>query len=115
MVNWLEKINGTPIGGIIRTVGLWVLIVADGAMLFWLYATGNFVWFAVFLAITLWILAAEFYGMFIGYIDYDGRRRKMTISTNYKLYIHKVGWIGYIPLVLFWLSMTGLVIHLAFW
>lgn len=115
MVNWLSKINNTPLGGVLRTVGLWLLIVADGAMLFWLFATGNFIWFGVFLAITLWIVLAEAWGLLVGYHDYNGVRQKMTISKNYKLYIEKVGWIGYIPLVLFWLAMSGLVIHLAFW
>jgi hypothetical protein len=106
---------GTKLGGILRTVGLWVLILADAAMLFWLYATGNFVWFGVFTFITLWIVFAEVYGVICGLPDYQGGRDKMTISTNYKRYIEKVGWIGYIPLALFWLAMTGLVLHLAVW
>lgn len=101
--------------GIARTVGLWVLILADLAMLITLYATGNVIWFGVFLAITLWIVIAEVWGMIVGYTDYDGVKRRMTISTNYKRYIQKVGWIGYVPLVLFWVAMTGLVVHLAFW
>lgn len=101
--------------GIARTVGLWVLIIFDLAMLITLYATGNIIWFGVFLVITLWIALAEIWGMVVGYTDYDGVRKKMTISTNYKKYIQKVGWIGYVPLVLFWIAMTGLVVHLAFW
>lgn len=101
--------------GIARTVGLWVLIIFDLAMLTMLFFTHNFIWFGVFLVITLWIALAEIWGMIVGYPDYDGVRKKMTISTNYKRYIQKVGWIGYIPLVLFWIAMTGLVVHLAFW
>jgi len=101
--------------GIARTAGLWVLILADLAMLVTLYLTGNIVWFGVFLAITLWIVLAEVWGMLVGYPDSTGQRRKMTISTNYKLYIQRVGWIGYVPLVLFWIAMTGLVVHLAVW
>lgn len=115
MVSWIEKVNESPLGGILRTGGLWVLMLADAAMLFWLFATGNIIWFGVFLAITLWIVLAEVWGLIVGYTDYDGVRRKMTISTNYRRYIEKVGWIGYIPLALFWLAMSGLVIHLAFW
>jgi len=115
MVNWLSKFQGTPIGGVLRTAGLWILILSDAALLFWLYATGNFVWFAVFFAITLWILAAEAYGLLVGYVDYDGQRRKMTISANYKKYIEKVGWIGYLPLIFFSMAMFGLVLHLAVW
>lgn len=106
---------GTRLGAILRTVGLWTLILADAFMLFWLYATGNIVWLGVFTVITLWIVAAEAWGMLVGYEDYDGVRKKMTISTNYKRYIQKVGWIGYIPLIAFWVSMTGLVLHLAVW
>ena len=106
---------GTQVGAVLRTVGLWILILADAFMLFWLYATGNFVWLGVFTAITLWIVLAEAWGMLVGYPDYDGVRKKMTISTNYKRYIQKVGWIGYIPLIAFWVSMTGLVLHLAVW
>lgn len=108
-------VNGSKITGILRTVGLWLLILADAAMLFWLYATGNFVWLGVFTVITLWIVAAEAWGLIVGYTDYDGVRKRMTISTNYRRYIEKVGVIGYIPLVLFFLAMTGLVVHLAFW
>jgi hypothetical protein len=104
----------TP-GGITRTVALWVLIIFDASMLGWLYFTHNFIWFGVFLVITLWIVLAEVWGMIVGYPDYDGVRRKMTISTNYKRYIQKVGWIGYVPLVLFWIAMTSLIIHLSFW
>ena len=101
--------------GIARTVGLWVLIIFDLAMLTMLYFTHNYIWFGVFLVITLWIVLAEVWGMIVGYPDYDGVRKKMTISTNYKRYIQKVGWIGYVPLVLFWVAMTGLCVHLAFW
>lgn len=101
--------------GIARTVGLWVLIIFDSAMLITLYLTHNYIWFGVFLVITLWIVLAEVWGMIVGYQDYDGVRKKMTISTNYKRYIQKVGWIGYVPLVLFWIAMTALVVHLAFW
>jgi hypothetical protein len=101
--------------GIARTVGLWVLILADSAMLVTLYLTHNYVWFAVFLFITIWIISAEIYGMIVGLENYEGERQKMTISTNYKKYIQKVGWIGYVPLALFWIAMTGLVVHLAFW
>lgn len=101
--------------GIARTVGLWVLILFDAGMLTTLFLTHNYVWFGVFLLITLWIVAAELWGMIVGYVDYEGNRKRMTISTNYKLYIQKVGWIGYVPLVLFWIAMTGLVVHLAFW
>lgn len=101
--------------GIARTVGLWVLILSDIAMLATLFLTGNFVWFGVFLVITLWIVLAEIWGMIVGYPDGAGGHKRMTISTNYKFYIQRVGWIGYVPLVLFWIAMTGLVIHLAFW
>lgn len=101
--------------GIARTVGLWVLIIFDLAMLAMLFFTNNFIWFGVFLVITLWIALAEIWGMIVGYPDYDGVRKKMTISTNYKRYIQKVGWIGYIPLVLFWIAMTALCVHLSFW
>lgn len=101
--------------GIARTVGLWVLILFDTAMLATLFLTHNYVWFGVFLLITLWIVAAELWGAIVGYVDYEGKRKRMTISTNYKLYIQNVGWIGYIPLALFWIAMTGLVVHLAFW
>ena len=101
--------------GIARTVGLWVLILADAAMLAMLYFTQNYIWFAVFLFITIWIVAAEIYGMIVGFRDSEGKMEKMTISTAYKRYIQRVGWIGYVPLVLFWIAMTGLVVHLAFW
>lgn len=106
---------GTKLGGILRTFGLWVLILGDGGLLFWLYATGNFIWLVVFGVITLWIVAAEVYGLTVGYVDYDGTRKKMTISTSYKRYVERVGWIGYVPLALFWLAMSGLVLHLAVW
>lgn len=101
--------------GITRTIALWVLILADSALLAFLYFTQNYVWLGVFLIITLWIVIAELWGAIIGYTDYDGVKRRMTISTNYKRYLQKVGWIGYIPIFLFWLAMTALCVHLAFW
>lgn len=104
----------TP-GGIARTAGLWTLIIFDLAMLAVLFLTQNYVWFGVFLFITLWIAIAEIWGMIVGFEDYNGERKRMTISTNYRLYIQKVGWIGYVPLVFFWIAMTGLVLHLAVW
>lgn len=100
---------------IARTVGLWVLIVFDLAMLGWLYFTQNYIWLVVFTFITLWIVAAEIYGMLVGFRNESGNMEKMTISTAYKKYIQRVGWIGYIPLVMFWIAMTGLVLHLAVW
>lgn len=100
---------------IARTVGLWVLILADLAMLVTLLKTDNFIWFGVFLVITLWIVLAEAWGMLVGFRMKDGTHKKMTISTDYKLYIQRVGWIGYVPLALFWIAMTGLVVHLAVW
>ena len=101
--------------GIGRTIALWVLIVVDTAMLVTLFLTQNFVWFGIFFVITLCIVLAELWGALVGYIDYDGVKKRMTISTNYKNYIKKVGWIGYIPLFLFWIAMTALVIHLSIW
>ena len=103
---------------VLRTAGLWVLIISDVLMLGWLYVTQNYIWFVVFLVITLWIVLAEVYGLMVGlpHQKADGslERKKMTISTAYKFYILRVGWLGYVPLVLFWIAMTGLVVHLAF-
>lgn len=116
MVNPLDKFQDTKIGGILRTVGLWVLILATACMLFWLYATGEFIWLGVFSVIALWIGYKEIWGLLIGYTDEEtGQRKKMTISTAYTRYFKRVGNIAYVPLALFWLAMTGLVLHLATW
>jgi len=106
---------GTKTGAILRTVGLWILILAACGMLFWFYATGEFIWLGTMTPIMLWIFYKEAWGLIVGYPEEDGKLKKMTISTAYKLYIQRVGWIGYIPLILFWIAMTGLVLHLAVW
>src|SRR5690349_7430456 len=53
--------------GIARTVALWVQMIFDAALLTMLFFTHNFVWFGVFLFITLWIVTAEVWGLLVGY------------------------------------------------
>ena len=102
------------ITAVLRTVGLWILIIFDTLLLGWLYVMQNYIWLVVFGVITAWIALAELYGTFVGFDDGESRK-KMTISTAYKRYIQRVGWIGYVPLALFWIAMTGLVLHLSVW
>lgn len=106
----------SDIYGNIRTLGLWLLIVCDLALLAILFFTKEYVWFTTFTGITLWIVGLEIYGMTIGFKNKDGVLEKKTISTTYKQYIQRVGWIGYVVLVLFLLAMFGLAgMHLPFW
>ena len=110
-----DILRGKPIGSILRTAGLVVLIIFDALLLISLFLTGNTVWFGVFFLITLLIIAAELYGMQVGFKMEDGTTKKMTISTNYKLYIERVGIVGYAPLVFFLTAIISLVLHLAVW
>lgn len=101
--------------GIARTVGLWVLILASLACIVLWFFTKEIIWPGTIIPIFVWIVGKEIWGVLVGFRNESGKLEKMTISTAYKRYIQRVGWIGYVPLVLFWIAMTGLVVHLAFW
>jgi len=101
--------------GIARTVGLWVLIICSALSVTILILTGNPLWFEIFIVIAIWICWREIYGLTIGFPNEQGKLEKMTISTAYKKYIQRVGWIGYVPITLFWVAMTGFFVHLIFW
>ena len=95
----------TP-GGITRTVGLWILILATSASAAIDFFKDNTVWgwFKITIAgivITYEILRYVFHGE--------------TISTKYKKFIQKHPFWGYLSLVLFALGLAGLILHLAVW
>lgn len=110
----VKKIFNT-IAGILRTVGLWILILGDLGMLsIWAY-NHQWVWFSVGLGITLWIVGWEIFGSTVGFKQPDGTRKKMTISTAYRNYLEVTGAQGYMALFCFIAAMLGLGIHLAFY
>lgn len=94
------------IGGIARTFGLVWLIVNDLALITLLFLWGNPWWATFFIAITACVIIWEV----TAYIFH-----KKTISTMYKEFIERVGWKGYLCLLLFANAMAGLVLHLAVW
>jgi hypothetical protein len=105
----------SDIWGVLRTVGLWILIICDIGMLLISGLTGQWIWFSVVMGITLWIAGWELYGSLIGFKQPDGTRKKMTISTEFKNYAIKVGWLAYAFLACFITAMAGLNLHLAVW
>lgn len=103
-------------GPILRTVGLWILIVFDIAFLSIAWVQQNYVWFIFVLGISLWTVAFELFGLTVGFPDKDGVWRRQTISTVYKKWIMRVGWWGYLALFCFGMAMLpGLVLHLSVW
>jgi len=94
-------------GGITRTVGLWVLILADAALIGLLFWKNQIEWATFVCAITVAVLVWEL----VTYI-----RRKKTISTVWKDWILAEGQEFYarLGILLFWLAMTGLAVHLWF-
>lgn len=115
IIKAIERLQGTVPGGVIRTLGLWVLILGAGGSIFLLFATGEPIWTEVLALIAVFIGFKEAFGMIVGFREPDGTVKKMTISTAYRRYIERVGRIAYIPLALFWIAMSGLVIHLLVW
>ena len=106
----------SDIWGVIRTIGLWILIICDAALLTILGITQEWVWFIFFMGITLWTVGFEIWGVTIGFPNKDGVWVKQTISNRYKDYIKRVGWVGYVVLGLFLAAMFGLGgLHLPFW
>lgn len=92
--------------GILRTVGLCILILATSASAAIDFTKDNTVWGWFKVVIALGVIAFE-----IGRFVYKGE----TISTKYKKFILKhPGW-GYASLALFALGLAGLILHLAVW
>ena len=92
--------------GILRTIGLWVLILgasASTAIDFW---KGNSQWAWAKLMIGGLVIAHEIFR----YVT-----KGETISTKYKKFIQKYPTWGYASLYLFALALIGLIIHLSMW
>lgn len=93
--------------GILRTVALWVLIIASAGSALIDFTQGNSVW-GWFKAgfVATGVIAFE-----IGRYLTHGE----TISTKYKKFIQAHPFWGWLSLGLFALGLFGLVAHLAFW
>jgi len=92
--------------GIIRTVGLWVLIIATAASTAIDFTQGNSVWGWFKLAVALAVIAFEI-GRYL--------LRGETISTKYKKFLIAHPMWAWASLLLFALGLTGLIVHLSFW
>lgn len=93
--------------GILRTLGLWVLIIATSASVTIDFFIGNAVW-AWF---KLWIAT----GGVIAFEIYYYKRYGITISTKQKLTMIKHRFWGSMSLALFGIGLGGLILHLAVW
>lgn len=94
--------------GILRTVGLWALLICDTLLIIVLFWKDNPIWGIFFLGITIWTIGFEIWGKFFS-------KEKKTISTMYKDWAIKVGWWAYLALGFFITAMAGLTLHLAVW
>lgn len=99
---WLNKY-----GGILRTVGLLMLILGDAGFLTITFFCQKWMWFWPFVGITAIIGGAEIVGVVFF---------KKTISTMFRDWIiedqGKWSW-AYTALGCFAFAMSGLVLHLA--
>ena len=95
----------TP-GGIARTAGLWILILAVSASSIVDFIAGNTIWAWFKIVVAGTVVAYELYY----YINH-----KKTISTKYKDFIIKHPVMGYASLALFALALAGLILHLVSW
>lgn len=102
--------------GILRTVGLWILILFSAGAIAVCYLKGNWIWGHILSGIAVWIVGWEVWGLTIGFPDENGVWTKRTISTEWKKWTIRVGWWGYLALFFFVGAMAlGLAPHLAFW
>ena len=95
----------TP-GGIARTVGLWVLILATAGSAWIDFNHDNTVWGWFKITVAIAVIIYEI----ARYITHGE-----TISTKYKKFIQKHPFWGYLSLALFGLALAGLILHLAVW
>lgn len=95
----------TP-GGIARTVGLWILILASIGSATIDFFKSNSQWGWVKIMIAILIIIHEIHR----YLTHGE-----TISTKYKKFILKHPFWGYLSLALFGLALAGLILHLAVW
>lgn len=96
------------IGGITRTVALWVMIVGavvSDAILYW---KGQIVWGIFWSIIILLVAAFEIYGVFIS-------EKKKTISNMWKEWAIKSPFWAYTTLAILCIALNALILHLAVW
>jgi len=94
------------LGGIARTVGLLILIIAAIASAAIDFSKGGSVWGWFKISVAVNVLVFE--------LAYFIKRGK-TISTKYKDFIMKHPFWGYFSLALFAIALAGLILHLAVW
>ena len=95
----------TP-GGIARTVGLWILILATAASAWIDFNHDNTVWGWFKISVAAMV---GFYEI-LRYMTHGE-----TISTKYKKFILKHPFWGYLSLFLFGLGLAGVILHLTVW
>jgi hypothetical protein len=96
------------LGGITRTVALWVMMICAGIATGLLWWQGQTVW-AVFWSIIIGlVILFELYGILIS-------KEKKTISNMWKAWAIKAPSWAYFTLALLYVSLTALCLHLAVW
>ena len=92
--------------GILRTVGLWMLIIAISISATIDFFFGNSIWGFFKIVVAFIVIAYEIYYYIL---------HKKTISTKYKEFIIRHYFWGYLSLGMFALALLGLILHLAVW
>jgi hypothetical protein len=96
------------LGGITRTVALWVMIVCAGIADVLLYLQGQIIWGTFWSVIILLVGGYELYAYFFS-------AHKKTISNIYRDFIKAHPFWGYGILVLLCVALNALILHLAVW
>jgi hypothetical protein len=94
------------LGSVLRTVGLWILILCSILSITLDFFFGNAQW--GWAKVMIFILV-------IGHEIFRFATQGETISTKYKKFIQKNPVWGYGSLALFAAALIGLILHLAVW
>jgi hypothetical protein len=108
----MSDFSDKSIGGIIRGIALWVMIIGAVAADFICYWRGQIVWGTFWSCIIALVIGYEIYGKFIS-------KEKKTISNMFRDWIvwekenKKFPW-GRTTLIILWTALTALIVHLWF-
>ena len=94
------------LGGITRTIALWIMIVGAGIATGLLYWQGQVIW-AIFWSCIICLV--------IGFEIFSYATKKKTISTIWKDWAIKSPKWAYTTLAILWVALSALCLHLAVW
>lgn len=96
------------LGGITRTVALWIMMIGAGVATGLLYWQGQLVWGIFWSCIICLVISFEIYGKFFS-------KQKKTISNMWKDWAIKSPFWAYLTLGILCVSLNALILHLAVW